>query len=83
MRRPEEILENCVDAHDDKKHWASGSKEGQCCYACSVEAIKIAALEGLEEGLRMYAHWKDGVEYVGTCGTTLNQALDNIRKKYK
>lgn len=31
--------------------------------------------EGLEEGIRKYAWWKDGVEYVGTTGKTLKEAL--------
>lgn len=31
--------------------------------------------EGRKEGLCEYAWWKDGVQYVGTCGTTLKQAL--------
>ena len=31
---------------------------------------------GVRAGLCAYAWWKDGVEYVGTCGTTLKEALD-------
>lgn len=31
--------------------------------------------EGKREGLTLYAWWKDGVQYVGTCGRTLEQAL--------
>ncbi len=31
--------------------------------------------EGYEAGLKTYAWWKDGVQYVGTCGTTLKEAL--------
>ncbi|KKN08275.1 hypothetical protein LCGC14_1058400 [marine sediment metagenome] len=34
--------------------------------------------EGMREGLRMYAWWKDGVQYVGTCGKTLKEALAEI-----
>lgn len=34
--------------------------------------------QGLREGVEMYAHWKDGVQYVGTTGRTLKQALDTI-----
>ena len=30
---------------------------------------------GFEDGLRAYAHWKDGVQYVGTMGKTLGEAL--------
>ena len=33
---------------------------------------------GMIEGVRMYAWWKDGVQYVGTTGRTLNQAIGNI-----
>lgn len=31
----------------------------------------------------MYAHWKDGVQYVGTTGKTLKQALDQIEKEFQ
>jgi hypothetical protein len=30
--------------------------------------------QGFLDGLRAYAHWKDGTMYVGTCGTTLREA---------
>ena len=36
---------------------------------------KRAYSRGYEEGVRAYAWWKDGVQYVGTCGKTLEQAL--------
>lgn len=36
--------------------------------------------EGLEKGIRLYAWWKDGVQYVGSCGTTLEQTLKEIHK---
>lgn len=50
--------------------------------------IRIAELEakvnnayhaGYEDGLKCFAWWKDGVQFVGTCGTTLEYALDNSR----
>ena len=31
---------------------------------------------GMREALRTYAWWKDGVQYVGTTGTTLEMALE-------
>ena len=31
--------------------------------------------KGYRDGLAAFAHWKDGVQYVGTCGTTLHEAL--------
>lgn len=33
---------------------------------------------GVREGITQYAWWRDGVQYVGTCGETLAQALKNI-----
>ena len=33
---------------------------------------------GFEDGLRTFAWWKDGVEQVGSCGTTLKQALVEV-----
>ena len=30
---------------------------------------------GMREGIRAYAWWKDGVQYVGTCGKTLQDAI--------
>jgi len=33
---------------------------------------------GVREGIEKYAHWKDGVQYVGTCGRTLEEALKDV-----
>lgn len=33
---------------------------------------------GYEAALRQYAHWKDGVQYVGSCGKTLKQVLEEV-----
>jgi hypothetical protein len=45
---------------------------------------------GLREGVAMYAYWKDGAQYVGTTGKTLDAALseikadeDSIRARFK
>ena len=32
-------------------------------------------LQGKLDGIQEYAWWKDGVQYVGTCGTTLKEAM--------
>ena len=37
-----------------------------------------AYYQGRREGVSLYAHWKDGVQYVGTTGRTLKEALDYI-----
>jgi len=34
--------------------------------------------EGFKAGLKTFAWWKDGVEQVGTCGTTLKDAQDTL-----
>lgn len=46
------------------------------------QGINTAFVEGLKAGVRMYAWWKDGTQYVGTCGTTLKEALSRIDEKY-
>jgi exonuclease VII small subunit len=50
--------------------------EGKVDEATAVfdEAIKEAKVQGL----RLFAWWKDGVQYVGTCGTTLEKAIQEI-----
>lgn len=40
---------------------------------------RAAYIEGLKEGIRRYAWWKNGCQYVGSCGTTLKQALEEIK----
>lgn len=33
---------------------------------------------GIKEGVTMFAHWKDGVQYVGTCGKSLSTAIKEL-----
>ena len=47
------------------------------------QALTKAYYNGIREGIEQYAHWKDGVQYVGTCGTTLKIALASIDKEEK
>lgn len=42
------------------------------------QAQDRAYYRGLREGVEMYAHWRDGTQYVGTTGRTLKQALADI-----
>jgi hypothetical protein len=46
-------------------------------------AMTKAYYNGIREGIEQYAHWKDGVQYVGTCGTTLKDALKRIDSEEK
>lgn len=39
--------------------------------------------DGLAEGIERFAHWKNGVQYVGTCGKTLKQAKEEIQYERK
>lgn len=40
-------------------------------------------IEGMRQGIELYAWWKDGVQYVGCGIKTLRDALDNVAKEYK
>lgn len=42
-----------------------------------------AYYQGLREGLKRFAWWKDGTQYVGTCGTSLKEALESINQEEK
>jgi hypothetical protein len=37
-----------------------------------------AFYQGMRSGVNLYAHWKDGEQYVGTTGKTLRKALAEI-----
>ena len=42
----------------------------------ALERLELAAYKrGLADGLARYAWWDNGVQYVGTCGQTLEAAL--------
>jgi hypothetical protein len=43
-----------------------------------VELIR-AYYQGVREGIEMFAHWREGVQYVGTTGKTLKEAIDKIK----
>ena len=38
-------------------------------------------LAGLEDGIKRFAYWKDGEQYVGTCGTRLADALTEAMRE--
>jgi hypothetical protein len=43
-----------------------------------AEACRQAYLEGCKDGIRAFAHWKDGEQYVGTGGLKLTEALREV-----
>ena len=44
------------------------------------EEIK-AYYQGKQDGLRVYAWWKDGTQYVGTTGRTFLEALRELTRQ--
>lgn len=50
--------------------------------ACNCGAMTNLAAwrQGVIAGMRRFAWWKDGVEYVGSCGTTLKKAVEDVNK---
>lgn len=45
-----------------------------------IEKLKMF-YSGIREGVQMYAHWKDGVQYVGTTGKTLADAIKSLNRE--
>ncbi len=57
------------------------SKRGkELCPEC-IKTFNSDYIRGLKAGVRLYAWWKEGLQYVGTCGTTLKHALEEIDKE--
>lgn len=44
----------------------------------SNQELNKSYYNGIREGITQYAWWKDGVQYVGTTGETLRDALLRI-----
>ena len=47
------------------------------------EALKDKSpdyIEGFLNGVKLFAWWKDGVEYVGTCGKTYLEVLNSVNE---
>jgi len=45
-----------------------------------IEKLK-AYYNGMRDGITDFAHWKDGVQYVGSCGKTLAEAIKVINRR--
>lgn len=41
-----------------------------------------AFYQGVMLGMWRYAHWRDGTQYVGNCGTTLKEACAQWNREY-
>lgn len=60
---------------EDCKTWLDGFMAAQ---KWQVPAAQMAAFK---HGLRAFAWWKDGTEWVGTCGTTLAAAVEDAEDR--
>jgi hypothetical protein len=47
------------------------------------EKLRIAYMNGIIEGLKMYAFYKNGIQYVGAFNVSLQQAIEKVEKKYR
>lgn len=48
------------------------------------EATNESFWMGIYEGIKAFAWWKDGIQYVGSTGKTLKETLEEIEKmRYK
>jgi hypothetical protein len=43
-----------------------------------LKELVLHYYRGRSEGIEQFAHWRDGVQYVGTTGKTLNVALAEL-----
>lgn len=89
--------EKTGEAIRDREHWAlqyvemKNERERDSARCAELQTkLEIAAkslakrfFDGVREGVRRYAWWKDGVQQVGTCGTTLEKALQAIDTEEK
>jgi putative phage-type endonuclease len=71
-----------VVEQDEKHELCAGSEFPDTKAPAELPRTKRQALtdyqQGYIAGMKAYAHWKDGVEYVGTCGKTLEQAINQF-----
>lgn len=44
------------------------------------EQVESTYEKGFIDGLKCFAHWKDGEQHVGTTGTTLKEAIQSARE---
>lgn len=69
-----------AEPHYKCKPWCPALDASPAPGECTCGAVRnlMAWRQGVKAGLRQYAWWKDGVEYVGTCGSTLEAAISHV-----
>ncbi len=47
-----------------------------------VEELNAQRRKGVVEGMTRFAWWRDGEQMVGTCGTTLKRAIEDLDREH-
>ncbi len=48
---------------------------------CGNQAEINAYFDGARESVCLWAHWNNGEQYVGSCGTTLKSVLQDLENR--
>lgn len=67
----------------DEKEYEFAIKKLKAQNVLLMAKVKDAWKAGFTASLHRYTWWKDGVQYVGSCGTTLSKALYDLDKETK
>ena len=59
------------------------TKPDKLAWQAMSEEERQAWLAGARWGMTRYAHWKDGVQYLGTCGWRLKTELARLELELK
>jgi len=70
-------FECCLTEPEDRMWYRDGGPVIRELNRLHDENAKLYR-EGYKAGLTAYAWWKDGVQYVGSCGTTLKDAMKEL-----
>ena len=82
LKRATEIVNAVEWSGDMRVNLTTALGAGRVLLKMLEKTQQEAYLEGFIAGLELYAWWKDGVQYVGTCGTTLKEAVEWAKKEF-
>lgn len=74
-------VKNGVMSEEMKGHLNVGGDMSWYCHEDRTPTERLAYLRGLTSGYQNYAWWKDGTQWVGSCGTRLQTVLLTISKE--
>lgn len=73
-------LPEALDSMTSLAYHAHAATDSLKSLEARIVELEAKYTDAVAEGLRMYARWKDGVQYVGTSGATLNHALTQLKE---